>query len=168
MLRRNQLIGAAALALACALPASAAVAQQQDMRNADQRFPAAAGEQQDLRNPDQGPAAAGEQQVPAPGSSVATQGREGYPPGVFTEREREIVRDFQGTPQYERSLDQTRVERLARDAGTATVEVPSGGFDWGDAGIGAAGMLALFSIGAGSTLLVTNRRRRRGFQVTAP
>jgi hypothetical protein len=29
-------------------------------------------------------------------------------------------------------------------------------------------MLALFSIGAGSTLLLTNRRRRQGFQVTAP
>jgi hypothetical protein len=47
-------------------------------------------------------------------------------------------------------------------------EVPSSGFDWGDAGIGAAGMLALFSIGAGSTLLLTSRRRRRGLQVTAP
>ena len=30
----------------------------------------------------------------------------------------------------------------------------SGGFDWGDAGIGAAGMLALFSIAAGSALLL--------------
>jgi hypothetical protein len=28
-------------------------------------------------------------------------------------------------------------------------------------------MLALFSIAAGSTLLVTHRRRRRGFQVAA-
>jgi hypothetical protein len=43
-------------------------------------------------------------------------------------------------------------------------ELPSSGFDWGDAGIGAAGMLALFGI-AGSTLLVTGRRRRRGLQV---
>jgi hypothetical protein len=30
---------------------------------------------------------------------------------------------------------------------------------------GAAGMLALFSIAAGSTLLVAGRRRRRGFEV---
>ena len=142
MLRRNQLIGAAALALACSLPASAAVAQR------------------DLPNPDQ--------QAPGPGSSIAAQEGQGYPPGVFTEREREIVRDYQQTPEYERSLLDTRLERVARDAGTATIEVPSGGFDWGDAGIGAAGMLALFSLGAGSTLLVTNRRRRQGFQVTAP
>ena len=39
---------------------------------------------------------------------------------------------------------------------------PSGGFDWGDAGIGAAGMLALFSIAAGSALLLSSRKRRHG------
>jgi hypothetical protein len=38
----------------------------------------------------------------------------------------------------------------------------SGGFDWGDAGIGAAGMLALFSIAAGSALMLTGRKRRHG------
>ena len=41
-------------------------------------------------------------------------------------------------------------------------DVPSSGFDWGDAGIGAAGMLAIFSIAAGSGLLLTGRRRRHG------
>jgi hypothetical protein len=41
----------------------------------------------------------------------------------------------------------------------------AGGFDWGDAGIGAAGMLALFSIAAGSVLLVVGRKRRRGLRV---
>jgi hypothetical protein len=44
-------------------------------------------------------------------------------------------------------------------------EVPSGGFDWGDAGIGAAALLALFSITAGLALLVGARRRRRGFEL---
>ena len=39
------------------------------------------------------------------------------------------------------------------------------GFDWGDAGIGAAGMLALFSIAAGSALMLTGRKRRRGVKV---
>ena len=42
---------------------------------------------------------------------------------------------------------------------------PSAGFDWGDAGIGAAGMVALFSVAAGVALLLTGRRRRRGFRV---
>jgi hypothetical protein len=58
----------------------------------------------------------------------------------------------------------------ARDAGRTPVqvptpvveirEVPGSGFDWGDAGIGAAGMLALFSIAAGVALTVGARRRR--------
>jgi len=41
-------------------------------------------------------------------------------------------------------------------------DVPSSGFDWGDAGIGAAGMLALFSIAGGAALLLTGRRRGHG------
>ncbi len=41
-------------------------------------------------------------------------------------------------------------------------DVPSSGFDWGDAGIGAAGMLAVFSIAGGSALLLTGRRRGHG------
>jgi hypothetical protein len=41
-------------------------------------------------------------------------------------------------------------------------DVSSGGFDWGDAGIGAAGMLALFSIAGGAALLLTGRRRGHG------
>jgi hypothetical protein len=51
---------------------------------------------------------------------------------------------------------------------TPVVEVkgtPSGGFDWGDAGIGAAGMLGLFSLAAGFALLLTVRRRRDGIEV---
>jgi hypothetical protein len=39
-------------------------------------------------------------------------------------------------------------------------EVPGSGFDWGDAGIGAAGLLALLSIAGGLTLLAVGRRRR--------
>ncbi len=41
-------------------------------------------------------------------------------------------------------------------------DVPPSGFDWGDAGIGAAGMLALFSIAGGAALLLTVRRRGHG------
>jgi hypothetical protein len=65
----------------------------------------------------------------------------------------------------------------ARDAGRVSApvqqpvveirEVPSNGFDWGDAGIGAAGILAMFSIAAGVTLLLGSRRRRRGAEMPA-
>jgi hypothetical protein len=63
----------------------------------------------------------------------------------------------------------------ARDVGRTPVqvpepvvairEVPGTGFDWGDAGIGAAGILALFSIAGGLALMVS-ARRRRGFHVS--
>jgi hypothetical protein len=43
----------------------------------------------------------------------------------------------------------------------ATIDV-GGGFDWGDAGIGAAGMLALIAIVAGTFLIAVQRRRHRG------
>ena len=56
----------------------------------------------------------------------------------------------------------------ARDLPPAQIPAPvvevrqsaTNGFDWGDAGIGAAGMIALFSIAAGSALLLTTRRRQ--------
>jgi hypothetical protein len=40
------------------------------------------------------------------------------------------------------------------------VEVPSTGFGWGDAGIGAAGMLAIVMLGVGIAMAWTHRRRR--------
>jgi hypothetical protein len=46
-----------------------------------------------------------------------------------------------------------------------TVETSSEGFDWGDAGIGAAGMLTLLSLGTGG-LLVSRRNRERGRPAT--
>src|ERR1700754_3406106 len=57
----------------------------------------------------------------------------------------------------------------ARDATTDVKPVPAAqpvveirdapGFDWGDAGIGAAGILAMVSIAGGLALMVTTRRR---------
>src|SRR6187551_2564735 len=44
---------------------------------------------------------------------------------------------------------------------TATVSSPSG-FDWGDAGIGAAGTISLLTLGAGSVLVA-----RRGLRAPA-
>jgi hypothetical protein len=46
-------------------------------------------------------------------------------------------------------------------------EAPGSGFDWGAAGIGAAGILAMLSIAGGLALLVTTRRRRRGTELAA-
>jgi hypothetical protein len=38
-------------------------------------------------------------------------------------------------------------------------QATGGGFDWGDAGIGAGGAVALVLIGVGGSLMVTHRRR---------
>jgi hypothetical protein len=46
------------------------------------------------------------------------------------------------------------------------IQTPPSGFDWGDAGIGAAGGLALAMIGVGGALAVSQRRPRGGRQTT--
>lgn len=46
------------------------------------------------------------------------------------------------------------------------ITTPPNGFDWGDAGIGAAGGLALAMIGVGGALVVSQRRPRRTRQTT--
>jgi hypothetical protein len=48
---------------------------------------------------------------------------------------------------------------VGSDAVTRTVEVRSSGFDWEDAGLGAAGMLSLLGLGTGAVVF---GRRRRG------
>ena len=46
------------------------------------------------------------------------------------------------------------------------VEVPSSGFAWGDAGIGAAGMLAVVMLAAGIAVAGVHHRRERRFTAT--
>jgi hypothetical protein len=67
-------------------------------------------------------------------------------------------------------------EQTAPGVGTGTVNVPpvvvhvsspSGGFDWGDAGIGAAGGIALAMLGLGGALAASQRRTRRAGRSSA-
>ncbi len=63
----------------------------------------------------------------------------------------------------------SRTARLAQASAPAAVvrvQVPASGFDWGDAGIGAAGGLALSMIGLGGALAVSQRRTRRARHTT--
>ena len=48
----------------------------------------------------------------------------------------------------------------AQSADDQPVPVAADGFDWGDAGIGAAGVFAVLAIGAGATVAVGHRPRR--------
>ena len=136
-MRRTQLITTAALVAACAVPATAA-AQGQDLRSPDTRDAAAAAKAQSY------------QDLRSPDARDA------------------VTPDTSGAQDL-RSPD-------ARDAGRPPVKVltpvveireaPGSGFSWGDAGIGAAGALALLRI-AGGLVLLTGPRRRRGVGMPA-
>ncbi len=178
MLRRNHLIVTAALVAVCALPATAAA--QQDLRMPDTRDAAAASgdmppppssiateaerSYRDLRSPDAKDAAreavtspAPRQDLRSPDAIDAAQHRGLYESGPY------VLNRGYGSPD---AVDAAR-DLPPVQIPTPVVEVrgtPSGGFDWGDAGIGAAGMLALFSIAAGSGLLLVGRKRRQGIQ----
>jgi hypothetical protein len=78
-------------------------------------------------------------------------------PGPFTDSERKLVE----SPEVQGMVDRVSSEIHATPA-VVEVQAPSGGFHWGDAGIGAAGMLALFSIAGGAALLIAGRRCHGG------
>jgi hypothetical protein len=183
MSRRNQLIAATALAVACSLPASAALAQQ-DLRMPDTRDAAAANEKrvppppssiaasegdgyQDLRSPDAKDAAR------EAGAATETGQDLRSPDAVDAAQHRGFYEPDQGPYVLDRGYGSPDAVDAARDlppvqipAPIVTVaESPSGGFDWGDAGIGAAGMVALFSIAAGAALLLMGRKRRGDVRV---
>jgi hypothetical protein len=48
------------------------------------------------------------------------------------------------------------------------ITIPTSGFDWGDAGIGAAGGLALSMLGVGGALVLTQRRSRHPHRPATP
>ena len=162
MLRRSHILTTAALLAVCATPASAAT--YEDLRSpdavdaAEHRGPYEADRgpytlNRDYGSPDAADAARDVPSVPAATASG---------PGPYTDSERRLVESPEVQQIVQRIVGEIR-------AATPVVEVrgPSGGFDWADAGIGAAGMLALLSIAAGSALMLTVRRRRRSFGVAA-
>jgi hypothetical protein len=55
----------------------------------------------------------------------------------------------------------------AAPARVRMLEVPPSGFEWGDAGIGAAGMLAIVLLAVGAGVTGSHRRRRRRVTATA-
>jgi hypothetical protein len=143
MSRHKHLITTAALLAVCATPASAATWE-------------------DMSDP------------PPPPSSIATSAENEYqdlrsPDAQDAAGHRGVYESEQGPYVLDRGYGSPDAVDVARDLPSyptpapvlATTDSPSGGFDWGDAGIGAAGMLALFSVAGGSALLLTGRKRRR-------
>jgi hypothetical protein len=176
VLRRSHILTTAALLAVCATPASAVTFEDRGSDGAvtsgDVAPPpssiaaSAADEYQDLRSPDAKDAArdatAGQQasqdlRSPDAVDAAAHRGIYEPDPGPYV-----LTRDYGSPDAADAARDLPPVQVPA--VSTVEVESPSG-FDWGDAGIGAAGMFALFSIAAGSALLLTGRRRRQGMTV---
>jgi hypothetical protein len=190
MIRRSDILTGAALAMCCALmlvaaangaepppPSSMAASQAEEYE--ELRSEGAGGPSQDLRPPDVKDAAEGRgpyakdqgpyvlnREYGSPDAVDAARDLPAVPdatlagPGVYTDAQRKLVE----SPEVQQMLDRVSSEIRAVPS-VVEVRAPSSGFDWGDAGIGAAGMVALFSIAAGSALLLMGRRRRRDIGV---
>jgi hypothetical protein len=185
MLRRNRIITATALA-ACALPAPAAIADPPvpvpadhvivtDADRAPQPLTRTYGSPDALdANEHRGLYARDRDREPqplqraygSPDGLDANQHRGLY--ALDRDREPQPAQRAYGSPDALDAAEHRGLYATDVPAQTVTVrELPSPGFDWGDAGIGAAGMLALLSIAAGSTLVLAGWRRRREFQVVS-
>jgi len=142
MLRRSQILTTAALLAVCAAPASAA--PWDELRGSKASAT---------------PAQAAPADVAPPPSSIAAGAAKEYQALRSPDEAPYVLnRDYGSPDAVDAARDLPPVQIPApivevRDA-------PASGFDWGDAGIGAAGMLALFGIAGGSALLLTGRRRR--------
>jgi hypothetical protein len=182
MLRRSHILTAGVLTALCVAPGAAVAMPDQPV--SDQPAPppssiATSAHQayQDLRSPDardagqvaETPQVA--QDLRSPDARDAAKAAE--TPQVAQDLRSPDARDAAKaaeTPQVAQDLrspdarDAGRISPPVQQPVVEIREVPSNGFDWGDAGIGAAGILAMFSIAAGLTLLLSGRRRGRGVQ----
>jgi hypothetical protein len=147
VLTLKQVAVTAVLTASIAMPATAA-AKGQDPRNPDRQAPAVQ-QTQDLRNPDR--------QAPAVQQTQDLRNPDRRAP------------ETPGQPQDLRNADRRApgTDEITPVDGPAVtaIELPADRFEWGDAGIGAAGGIGLLAMLVGLTLAVT--RRRRGSRIPA-
>lgn len=173
MLRRSHILTAVAVLAMCVVPGFAYGMPDQPIA------PSAGQSYQDLRSPDARDAGQPVQQVAQDLRSPDARDAA----GTYAEPVTQVAQDLR-SPDARDAAETAKIEVAqdlrspdARDAGLPQAptpdtvveirEIPSTGFDWGDAGIGAAGILALLSIAGGLTLMVTTRRRRHGTEMPA-
>jgi hypothetical protein len=163
-MRITHLITTAALVAACAVPGTAAAHHGQNLQSPDTRDAAAAGQSGEyMYSSDQ---ASGQARVEghAPATAQVTQDlRSPDARDAKTEPVTQVAQDLRSPDARDAGLPESPTPDTVVDIR----EAPSSGFDWGDAGIGAAGLLAMLSIAGGLTLMVTSRRRRRGSELPA-
>jgi hypothetical protein len=152
MLRRKQILTTAAIVAASAVPASSAVADQV-VQPPDARDAVA---HRGLYEVDRAPYSLDRDYGSPDAYAAAEQGLSDSDRGPYV-----LDRDYGSSDAADAARDLPSVQI---PVSSIEVRQPSPGFDWGDAGIGAAGMLAVFSLASGVALLVSNRRRRRGLR----
>ena len=163
MLRLSHILTTAALVAVCAAPASATTYEQ--FRSSYQPAPPSkTGHGQDLRSPDAVDAAQHRGLYASDRGGYVLNRDYGSPDALDAsprpaDRGSYVLNRDYGSPD---AVDAARDLPPVQIPVLETRNASSGGFDWGDAGIGAAGMLAVFSIAAGAALLLTGRRRRHG------
>ena len=176
MLRLSHILTTAALVAVCAAPASAATFEQLHPGDRDDGTskawadngyrssyqpapPSKTGAGQDLRSPDAVDAAAHRGIYAGDRGAYVLNRDYGSPDRVDAAPRNApsyvLNRDY-GSPD---SADAARDLPPVQTAVLEPRDVSSGGFDWGDAGIGAASGLAIVMLAGAVALLVTQRRR---------
>jgi hypothetical protein len=181
-MRHTHLITTAALVAACAVPATAVAHYGQNPRSSDtgdavpnakvdysmnsaggDYAPAAAAAGGYMYSSDQASAEA-RVQGHAPATTQVTQDlRSPDARDAKTEPVTQVAQDLRSPDARDAGLPESPTPNTVVDIR----EAPASGFDWGDAGIGAAGLLAMLSIAGGLALMVSTRRRRRGSELPA-
>jgi hypothetical protein len=157
MLRRSHILTAVAVLAMCIVPGFAYGMPDQPVPPPSSIAESAGQAYQDLRSPDARDAATPDV------SQVAQDLRSPDAKDAATPDTPQVAQDLRSPDARDAGLP----EAPTLDTVVEIREVPSSGFDWGDAGIGAAGILALLSIAGGLTLMVTTRRRRGGSEMPA-
>jgi hypothetical protein len=85
--------------------------------------------------------------LPDPGSTTTTNTT---PASVYSRQDKSMI------PATSRSTSAGGTAKVA----VVRLETPRGGFDWGDAGIGAAAGVALALLGLGGALVISQRPQR--------
>lgn len=87
----------------------------------------------------------------------------GQPARVYSSQEKSLL-----PPESGSTAALATAGKVSSSQPVVRIETPKSGFDWGDAGIGAAGGVALAMLGLGGALAVSQRRPRRSRQTNSP
>ena len=182
MIRVSHILTTAAIMAVAAGPASAATFEElhstdrseaastasadSGFRTTYQPVPASSQGGQDLRSPDAVDAAQ-HRGIYAPEAETAPAGGQDLrsPDTVDAAQHRGIYEQKPDGYTLNRDYGSPDAVDAARDLPPVQIPVVEprdvSGFDWGDASIGAAGMVGLFGIAGASALLLTGRKRRQ-------